>query len=205
MSVESVASDKTPWNLSWEVMMARAWRMLENSADIQPSLVVDGFMTYRHPRLRLWDDAMGFGCESEPTSFTVFNPLHDAKKRPLVRQAVWHRTEDLRRLHALVEKSNKQASFQPAITVRDAEISAGQFDALLNAGAKLRVSIAWLDAMKAVTCDVGSVGFEFFSLDQPPAVIQLQWAWDKPEEWQPVVEWVKQLRTFLEKCLANAE
>jgi hypothetical protein len=71
-------------------------------------------------------------------------------------------------------------------------------------GAKLRVPIVWLDDMKGVTCDFGSVGLEFFSLDQPSAVIRLQWAFDKPEEWQAVVDWAEHLRAFLEQCLAAA-
>jgi hypothetical protein len=202
MPFESATPGKTPWNLSWEVMNARAWRLLENSAELHPSLVVNGSMTYGHPRLRLWDDAMGFGCESEPISFTVFDPSNGEEKTPLVRQAIWHRNDDLRRLHVLVEQTNKEASFQPTITVQDAEVPVDQFKSLLASGAKLRVPIAWLDEMKAVTCDVGSVGFEFFSLDQPPAAIRLQWAFDKPAEWQPVVDWVVQLRKFLERCLA---
>src|SRR5262249_29325579 len=72
MAIET--SETTPWRVSWELINARAWWLLEHTSSLKPSLVVDGLMTYGHPRLRLWDDAGGFGCESEPMSLTVFDP-----------------------------------------------------------------------------------------------------------------------------------
>jgi hypothetical protein len=204
MPFEATMPDRTPWTESWEIMNARAWGLLKNSAELRPSLVVNGSLSYGHPRLRIWDDAMGFGCDYEPTSFTVFDPQDEAKQ-PLVRQAVWQRTRDLQRLYDLVEEKKKPVTFHPTFTVKDAEVPAGKFNEFLNSGARFRVPVVWLDPMVAVTCDVGSVGVEFFSLDQPPAIISLQWAFDKPADWEPVVDWTSQLRKFLELCLAANE
>jgi hypothetical protein len=185
-------------------MNARAWGLLKNSAEIQPTLVVNGLLSYGHPRLRLWDDAMGFGCNYEPTSFTVFDPQGEAKQL-LVRQAVWQRRGDLQRLHDLVEEKKNPVIFHPTFTVKDAEVPVSKFNELLNSGARFRVPVVWLDQMVAVTCDSGSVGVEFFSLDQPPAMISLQWAVDKPAAWEPVVDWTNQVRRFLQLCLTTNE
>ena len=203
MAIESTRLDGI-WRESWDVINARAWRFLENSTELQPSLVVNGLLTYGHPRLRLWDDAMGFGCNCEPTSFTVFDP-QDQAKQMLLRQAVWQRTDDLQRLLDLVEEHRKVVTFRPTITVQDAVVPVGRFKELLCCGSRLQVPVVWLDQMVAVTCDAGSIGVEFFSLDQPPAVIRFQWAVDRPAEWEPLVEWAEQLRRFFELCLAANE
>ena len=198
-------SNTNPWKTSWELMNARASWFLERSADLKPSLVVDGLMTYGPPRLRIWGDAGGFGCELEPTSLTVFDPFHDISSKPIVREAVWHRTSDLRRLHAMGEDKEKEVALEPTIAVRDADIPSDQFKAILLAGRDHFVPLVWMDEMKEVTCDVGSVGFEFFSRDQPPAVLRLVWSSDTPEQWNPVKEWVARLRDFLEYCLKNSK
>jgi hypothetical protein len=178
-------------------MNARAWWLLERCADLKPR--------YGHPRLRLWDDAGGFGCNSEPTSLTVVDPFHDASSKPIVREAVWQRTNDLRRLHAMVEVNKQVVAFEPTIVVRDANIPADQLKEVLLSGTELFVPLIWLNEMMATTCDVGSVGFEFFGRDQPPAVLRLMWSYDTPEQWNPVKEWVTRLRNFLECCLNTSK
>ena len=54
-----------------------------------------------------------------------------------------------------------------------ADVPADQLRTILRSGARLFIPLVWMDEMKAVTCDVGSVGFEFFSQDQPPAVLRM--------------------------------
>jgi hypothetical protein len=55
-----------------------------------------------------------------------------------------------------------------------------------------------------VTSDVGSVGFDFFTLDQPPAKLSLEWSFDPPAEWRAALAFVAKLRAFLESCLGGA-
>lgn len=198
-------SEPTPWRISWELINARAWWLLEHTSNLKPSREVDGLMTYGHPRLRLWDDAGGFGSESEPMSLTVFDPFHDTSRRPIVREAVWNRTSDLRRLHAMVEDIKREVAVEPTIAVRDAEVPADQLTAILLAGKDLFIPVVWMDEMKAVTCDVGAVGFEFFSRDQPPAVLRVTWSYDTPNQWEPIKEWIARLRVFLEHCIKNRQ
>jgi hypothetical protein len=178
-------------------MHARAWWSLTHSAALPPS-VSQGRAFPGIPRLRLWDDAMGFGCETEPTTWTIFELFkQDDEREPVVREAVWQRTDDLRRLDAAVDRSRKVVSFKPTVVVRDAPVPASELAALLSEAMSFRLPVIWLDDMIAVTCDVGAVGFEFFSRDQPPAVLKLQWSWDKPAAWEPVAEWFAKLRGFL--------
>jgi hypothetical protein len=85
--------------------------------------------------------------------------------------------------------------------VRDGDVPTGRLSELLEQAASFRVPVIWLDDILAVTTDVGAVGFEFFSEDQPPAVIRLQWSDVKPKSWEPVAEWFGRLWRFLESCL----
>ena len=182
-------------------MHARAWWCLNHSADLQPS-VSHGRPFHGLPRLRLWDDAKGFGCEVEPTTLTVYELFADHDRRePVVREAVWQRSADLSRVHHEVKRSSKPATFRPTIGVRDAAVPAEQFAALLAEAAGFQVPVAWFSNTEAVTSDVGGRGFEFFSRDQPPAALRLEWSCDTPQEWEPVLDWCGRVRQLLEGCL----
>src|SRR5262249_5642667 len=113
------------------------------------------------------------------------------EREPVVREAVWQRTADENRADAAVDRFNNAVSFQPTIAVRDAPVPAAEFATLLTQALSFRLPVVWLDAMTAVTSSVGAVGFEFFSLDQPPAVLKLQWSCDTPPAWEPVVAWLQ--------------
>jgi hypothetical protein len=93
----------------------------------------------------------------------------------------------------------KQTVFrEPTIAIRDTDVSADRLKAFLREGAALAIPVVWLDPMKAVTSDCGTVGFDFFSKDGPPAVLRLSWSHDTPEQWEPVKDWIFRLRAFLE-------
>ncbi len=190
--------------VSYEVISDRAQWYLNHSAIVPPS-VSQGKPFHNIPRLRLWDDAMDFGTEAEPTTLTVFELPSDGDERgPVVREAVWQRTRDLRRLQELVCQSTRAVWFEPTMAVRDAPVPAPELNALLHEAASLSVPVVWLDEAVGVTCDVGTRGFDFFSRDQPPAVLRLEWSQDKPATWGPIVEWFIRVRVFLEGCLAQA-
>jgi hypothetical protein len=155
------------------------------------------------PRLRLWDEASGFEDGREPTSLTLFEPCHGEPRGPLVREVVWQRGPDLQTLHAAVRQLKQTVFHEPTIAVRDAEVPADRLTAFLREAALGTIPVVWLDPMKAVTSDCGTVGFEFFSQDGPPAVLRLTWSYDTPEQWEPVKDWVTRLRAFLESCFAG--
>jgi hypothetical protein len=196
-------SPNDPWRVSWESLQGRAWWYLNHSAKLPPS-VSRGQSFHGLPRLRLWDDAMGFGPETEPTTLTVYELFTDDDRRePVVREAVWQRTADLKRAHQEAKQSGQPAVFEPTIGVRDAVVPADQLGALLAEALGFRVSIAWFGDTEAITSDVGSRGFEFFSKDQPPAALKLEWSLDTPPEWEPVLDWLSRLRQFLEGCFSR--
>jgi hypothetical protein len=191
-----------PWYISWEAMNARAWWYLNHSSEILPS-ISRGRPFHGIPRLRYWDDAGSFECEADPTTLTLFELIADDYDRePVVREAVWRRSTDLRRLHKAVGQSRKVTTFKPTIAVRDGTVPAEQLSSLLWKASTYQVPVVWPDQKNAVSTDVGAVGFEFFSRDQPPAVLRFQWSLDKPAVWEPIAEWSGQLRQFLESCLS---
>jgi hypothetical protein len=145
---------------------------------------------------------MGFGCEAEPTTLTVYELFADGDRRePVVREAVWQRSADLGRAHHSVKETGRPVAFKPTIVVRDAAVPEGQLAALVAEAAGFRVPVTWTGETEAVTSDVGAQGFEFFSRDQPPAALRLEWSFDTPPDWQPFLEWFKRLWQFLEGCL----
>ena len=93
--------------------------------------------------------------------------------------------------------------FRPTVRVRDAAVPADRLAALLAEAARFRVPVMWFGDTESVTSDVGGRGFEFFSRDQPPAVVTLEWSFDTPAEWEPVLEWCGRLRRFLEGRLSE--
>ena len=196
-------SPDDPWRVSWEAINARAWWYLDHSADLQPS-VSRGKAFHGLPRLRLWDDAMGFGCGTEPTTLTVYELFtDDYQRKPVVREAVWRRSSDLSRVLEEVKRSNSPVTFRPTVELRDAAVRPDRLTALLVEAALFRVPLTWFGDAEAVTSDVGGRGFEFFSRDQPPAVVTLEWSYDTPPEWEPVLEWYGRLRQFLEDCFSE--
>jgi hypothetical protein len=194
--------EKSPYYLSWESMSIRAWWLLKHSETLDPPLVGEDGLGFGIPRLRIWDDAMGFGAESEPFSMTVFHPF-DNQVIPLVRRAVWQRKPDLDHLHELVKAAGGVVSSNPTITVQDASVPAAELERRLHAGKELYIPLVWLQDEWAVTTDVGEIGFDFFSLDGPQAKLSLAWSCDKPDAWQPVADWRLELQQFLEECLHN--
>jgi hypothetical protein len=194
-------SPDDPWRASWESLHGRAWWYLNHSAELPPS-VSGGRPFHDIPRLRLWDDAMGFQCGAEPTTFTVYELFADDHHRePVVRKAVWQRTADLSRAHQESTQSGRPVTFKPTFAVRDAPVPAEQFASLLEEAVGFRVPVVWFSDAESVTSDVGNQGFEFFGRDQPAAALKLEWSSVTPPDWDPVIRWYRRLRQFLERCL----
>src|ERR1043166_8970061 len=104
-----------PRQLSWQAMNALAWFRLNRSGELDPIVGRDrGFHGIQ--RLRLWDDAMGFGCESQPVTLTVFTPVFSEDREPVVREAIWQRRMDLDRLFKESQDAKDVVAFKPTIT-----------------------------------------------------------------------------------------
>jgi hypothetical protein len=103
-----------------------------------------------------------------------------------------------------VERKRKLIFWEPTFEVRDAPAPAAEFAALLKEATAFRVPVVWLgrEDRESVTTDVGARGFEFFSREQPPAVLRLQWSAEMPAEWLPITKWFENVRNFLVGCLA---
>jgi hypothetical protein len=193
-----------PWHASWEAMYALAWWHLNRSLELCP-LEVEGRPFHCDQRLRLWDDARGFGCGSEPMTLTVFEPAASAGKNPVVRKASWNRSPDLDRLHKSVRLANQVVASKPTFLVQDALVPPDPWAALLDEAAGFRVPVVWGSGGWTRYMDVGSRGFEFFTNDSPPAVLRLEWSMEVPTSWEPVVAWVARVRKFLEACLPDKD
>jgi hypothetical protein len=194
----------TAWISSQESLHARAWWCLNHSGNLAPN-VNQGRSFHGIPRLRLWDDARGFGNEGEPMTLTVFELFGEGGAlEPVVREAIWQRRSDLYKLQENVQAFGKITSLTPTISLRDAPVPADRFLELLREATAFHIPVVWLPSTCTVTTDVGAVGFEFFSQDQPPAVLRLQWSDSRPASWEPVVEWFDRLRAFLAACLSGS-
>lgn len=191
------------WRSSWAMMNSRAWWLLKHSAELDPSLSGRAQPFHGIPRLILWDDAVGFGAE-RPFTLAVFELYaHDYSRYPVVREAVWRRAEDLRRLHSDMSRTRECAVFEPTISVRDGSVPANELAVMLEEATSFRVPVVWLDGSESLVTDLGSRGFEFVSREQPPSVLRLEWAVETPTTWHPVLDWVARLEAFLLTCFPS--
>jgi hypothetical protein len=190
-----------PWRISWDAVDTRAWAYLNRNGQI-PESVRKGLPFHGYPRLRLWSDPGGVGCEVEPTTLSVFELFTQTNERaPVVREAVWQRTADLHRVQAAIEESMTAVMLAPTVGERYAAVPRQQLSSLLREACAFHVPVAWPNVRESVSSGAGSVGFEFFSRDQPPASLRLEWSFETPAAWQPVIDWYERLRQFLEGCL----
>jgi hypothetical protein len=194
-----------PWRVSWDAIDARAWAYLNRNGQI-PESVRKGLPFHGCPRLRLWSDPGGVGCEVEPTTLTVFELFTEIHERsPVVREAVWQRTADLNRVRGAIEQSMAAVMLLPTVGERYAPVPREQLSRFLREACPFQVPVTWPNARESVTSGGGSVGFEFFSRDQPPASLRLEWSFETPAAWQPFIDWYERLRQFLESCLPGTE
>src|SRR6266851_4800350 len=186
--------EKEPWFLSrrfssirattvqaWTLM---AWSLLDQSDNIEPPLKESNGLRLGLPWMRIWDDAMSFGCPHEPFTLTVFQSF-TSENKSFLRKAMWQRALDLRRLWDPPEDRDMPERFEPTLTVADAKIPRKKLEAVLDSGRHLSLPITKLTYDESITSDVGSMGFEFFTLNQPQARVRLEWSAYPPKEWEP--------------------
>ncbi|MBN9524385.1 hypothetical protein J0H58_38705 [bacterium] len=191
--------------MSWGRVSALAWAGLNRDGPPPPA-VSGGRLHHGQPRLRLWSDPHGVGGEVEPTTLTVFELRTEARQRePVVRQSVWQRSADLDRVYQAVEQTEGVVSAEPAVAERWASVPREQLSALLREAVELRVRVAWPDRRDSVSSGASGTGFEFFSRNQPPASLRLEWWDDTPPEWQPVIDWHGRVWRLLAGCLPGGQ
>lgn len=123
----------------------------------------------------------------------------------LVREAVWHSRSDMERVARTVIPSRQWVMPTPTIALRDAPLDAERLGGLLDRAASFRVPVVWMQDGESVCSNSWREGFEFFSRDQPPAALRLEWGYEKPAEWRPILEWHRRLRRFLDESLSALE
>jgi hypothetical protein len=189
------------WRVSWDALDARALWALDFGSRLEPS-VSRGGLFHGLPRLRLWDDAQGFGCETDPTTLTVYELFTETwERKPVIREVVWRQWVDYERVQTALKQTKEPVFLAPTIVVRDGDVPAAQFQSFLKEASAFRVPITWFGDTESVTSDVGARGFEFFSRDQPTASLELTWSDMRPPEWDPVIEWYYKMHEFLAGCL----
>jgi hypothetical protein len=194
------------WRSSWAQIKPRAWWLLKHSADLAPANC-GARVFHGIPRLCLWCDEER--CSSERSAFTlsVFElPGPDYRSRhPVVREAVWRRQDDLRRVYTDVSRTRECAVFEPTISVRDGSVPANELAALLEEATSFRVPVVWLAGSQGLITGIGSRGFEFFSREQPSSVLRLEWSFEPPATWRLILDWAAKLEEFLLNCFPPAD
>lgn len=190
---------------SGTALAARAWDALKRSAYLPPSSSGDRPFPGL-PRLLLWDDAKSFGDERDPFTLAVYELYAEHLRRyPVVRQATWRGRADWASLEKAVRRRWRVIFHEPTIEVRDASVPTADFAALMSEAASFHVPVLGFSDVESVTTDIGAVGIELFSREQPPAVLRFQWSWDCPPTWRPIVEWHARMKNFLLGCLPQDE
>ncbi len=189
---------KQTWEKTSTLSASYAWYLLNHSWQLPPE-IPRNFIPHT-PSARLWDDAGGW-TDNLPYTLTVFRSSDESMR---CRHAILddQKTAIKQRLIQFFENEGKIQFYEPKISVRDADIPFDLFHQHLQAIASHRIPAIVLQPPKhySVSSDVGSIGFEYFSQDQPPAGIKYQWSCEFPSEWQPLLESINQLREFLLSC-----
>jgi hypothetical protein len=184
-----------PFNEPWALLQGRAWNLLENSENIEPTLREEDGERIGQPRLRLWDDNL----KVRPNFLTVFDPPENAVVL-IAREATWEQAKDRHRMMEVVKKHDPVA-FPPTISVRDAWIPRKEIMLFLKQASAFAVPLICLQPRAAAPGDARTRGLEFFSPNEPPALLRLQWSDLTPREWDPVLKWLGKLKAFLLTCL----
>jgi hypothetical protein len=188
------------WQDSRDLMQARAWRFLKHSALLKPSISRNRPFNGL-PQLRLWREPGGLS-EAGTTTINVFEIVtEEGKLDPVVRETVWNQSTDYKKLRDSFTQSRSFVVIEPTMAVRDGPVPKERLQDLLREANAFKLPMTWFDDAESITSDSGIDMIEFFSRDQPPASLRLKWSNATPPEWEPIIEWVERLRTFLMSCL----
>jgi hypothetical protein len=177
---------------AWETMEQGARWALEHARELSPSSPVEGM----GPLLRLWT----YPLQGTYSSWTILVPTGSEElDRPFVREVVWKRRQDERHLASANRKHKLRTKLESTIHVRDAEVSSGDLDPFLKAGARLFVPAISLEE----PLPEGDVsGFEGY---RSLAYLRMEWHGPGPVEWAATVAWIARLRGLLVASLQERE
>jgi hypothetical protein len=191
------------WRTSSALESSYAWHLLNHSWQLSPEIPRDYIP--HNPRLRLWGKPGGW-TDNEPYTLTIFRGFDEPTR---CRQAIWHcmgSVEMNERIVQFINDGGQIHFYEPNISVSDADIPFDKLNHYLQALAEHKVPAITLPDPREVyvTTDVGSIGFEYFSQNQPPAGIKYEWSDYTPAEWQPLVAAITKLREFLLSCFKQS-
>ncbi len=187
------------WQASSAISSSYAWHLLNHSWQLSPEVPRDYIP--HNPRLRLWDDAGGW-TDNNPSTLTVFQGLDEPT---CCRHAIWHCRhpgDSQKQFIEFFDNGGQVQFYEPNITFTDADVPFDQLNQHLQAIAAYKVPAISLQALgeRSLTTDVGSIGCEYFSQNQPPAGIKYEWSNHTPPEWKPVISEIEKLWGFLLNC-----
>ena len=187
------------WRATLTSLHAWAWWLLNRCEGLPPRLGC-GTPEVGVPRIRLWYDGMSFGG-GNPSTLTIFEPWDTEAEVCTVREAVWNREEDYEGLYETVQRSGTPVHKQPTIAVRDGVLGRNEYVERLQAITEAAPPALTFERGGVVNTDVGSVGFEYLSKDQPAASFRLGWSLDRPDLWEPIIQAVDDFREFVVRSL----
>jgi hypothetical protein len=174
-------------NEAWAALEARAQRLLEHAREVPPRDEVRHFGSL----LRLWH----LPANQSPCHWTILVPgRRTADAEPRVREVVWDRDADERRLF-----DARDISATPAIRLREAIVPSVELNRLVAAGRDL--SVPMLASAEMAGLDGEYFGIETYEVSPN---VRAQWWCEGPTEWRHFTDWVASLRAFLLECLRSA-
>src|SRR5579872_6502969 len=162
----------------WSQMEKRAFWALEHADELSPRDPILG----RRSQLRLWE----YSSQGPYRTWTVF--LAEGRGagigRALVREVVWNRSADRKRITSKTEQLRHRSKAAPSIRVRDAEVAGEELTPFLAEATRLS------DALPApLEKDMSGdrFGIEGFG---SMAYLRVEWRDEGPPEWAKTVTWI---------------
>jgi len=168
----------------------RAFWILEHADQGEPR---DPVYKYR-PLFRLWY----YTAFTLYRSWTVFDPLKGSGHglALVVREVIWDRQHDMQRFMNPLEWLKQGFRAPPTISIRDAQLPAGQLVPFLEELARISLSLVGLKEAPSMV-EGEQFGFQSY---QSWLHVELSWWGDGPDEWKAFTHCVARMREALQQC-----
>ena len=177
---------------TWEGVEKDALWALENARELSPG----GRVEQMRPLLRLWT----YSPEGAYTSWTILTSREAGDLgRPMVREVVWGRQRDEKRMASVNRKHLLRTKPHLSIRFRDAEVSSRELAPFMQTAARLFVPAILRDDSVSESDACGIEGYG------PLAYLRMEWQGPCPVEWAQPVAWVTDLRELLMASLVERE
>ena len=177
----------------WEQLQALAERVLEHPKDLEPREPIRWYGSL----WRLWHYA-AFGPH---TTWTILLPGRKMPpdEPPRVREISWHKPHDHRRVFELDHGDGGKTDPRPSIRVRDASLPQPELGRLIEVGTELSVPL--LASVRAADAEEDLFGLETYEVSP---FVRIQWRGAGPLPWRHFLDWVSELRAFVQHHLDEA-